>query len=48
MGPLHTLQYAEIRDGAASRGPVRLQSLAQYQQGHRNAQPAGVGPSGHE
>ena len=29
MGPLHTLQYAEIRDGAASRGPVRLQSLAQ-------------------
>ena len=29
------------------RGPVRLQSLAQYQQRHRNAQPAGVGPSGH-
>ena len=28
MGPPHTLQYAEIRDGAASRGPVRLQSLA--------------------
>ena len=27
------------------RGPVRLQPLAQYQQRHRNAQPAGVGPS---
>ena len=34
-GTPHTLQYAEIRDGAASRGPVRLQPLAQYQQRHR-------------
>ena len=47
MGPPHPLQYAQTRDGAALRGPVRLQSLAQYQQRHRNAQPAGVGPSGH-
>ena len=31
MGPPHTLQYAEIRDGAASCGPVHLQPLAQYQ-----------------
>ena len=45
--PSHTLQYSEIRDGAASRGPVRLQPLAQYRQRHRNAQTAGVGPSGH-
>ena len=28
MGPPHTLQHAEIRDGAASRGPVRLQPQA--------------------
>ena len=47
MGPPYTLQYAEIRDGAASHGPVRLQLLAQYQQRHRNAQRAGVGPSAH-
>ena len=40
-------QNASIRDGAASHGQVRLQPLAQYQQHHRNAQPAGVGPFGH-
>ena len=39
------IKYAETRDGAASRGPVRLQPLVKYQ--HRHAQPAGVGPSGH-
>ena len=42
-----TLHHTEIRDGAASRGPVCVQSLAQHQQRHRNAQPAGVGPSRH-
>ena len=40
-------QPGRILMDTASRGPVRLQSLAQYQQRHRNAQPAGVGPSGH-
>ena len=46
-GTPHTLQYADIRDRAASRSPIRLQPLAQYQQRHRNAQSAGVGPSGY-
>ena len=41
------IKYAGTTDGAASRGPVRLQPLVKYQHRHRNAQPAGVGPSGH-
>ena len=41
------IKYAETRDGAVSRGPVLLQPLVKYQHRHRNAQPAGVGPSGH-